>query len=453
VVTTQPQHANAPQPRTARTPQPARGQAMALREIAVARPYGFLQAKLAIGPPNDRFEQEADAAADRVVRMSDPQVLLSSGPALSRKCEGCENEEMEEQPLRRDAAGGGVDGSVAPPIVHDVLNSPGRPLDPVTHDFMAPRFGADFREVRIHTDDSAAHSAAAVGARAYTVGHNIVFGAGHYDPAGHAGRRLLAHELAHVVQQREMAASAHAPSATVQRQGSGAATPAPEAEAAVRHARTILSAGNILFDSWGNDVRDNDNDGVVDTDRGESNSWDGQHFRGTYTNFGLVAGVYQRGWPDPVTGVVTGTVTVPTTRTITGTFRYRVCADVVSQAYADAGLMRPMRATSQIIGQFRRIGTVWHGRSTFPSEYLPGDFVATYSAGHGGHSGVVTTGGPTSTAPTVIELPGPSTQADAGTYDPASTNDVKEQSWSKQGVADGLQYLGRYTGRRRRGRH
>ena len=421
----------------------------ALGELAVARPYGFVQAKLTVGAVNDPLEQEADAAADRVMRMADPQVSLTSDPTLSRKCEACE-EEQEEPPLRRDVAGGGMGGAVAPPIVHDVLNSPGRPLDPATHDFMAPRFGADFSDVRIHTDDSAARSAEAVGARAYTVGRSIVFGAGHYDPAGSAGRRLLAHEVAHVVQQRGAAAPTPA---TVQRQGSGAATPAPEAEAAVRHARATLSAGNILFDSWGNDVRDNDNDGVVDTDRGESNTWDGQHFRGTYNDFGLVAGTYHRGWPDPVTGVVTGTVTVPTTRTITGTFRYRVCADVVSQAYADAGLISPARATSQIIGQFRRIGTVWHGRTTFPSEYLPGDFVATYSAGHGGHSGIVTTGGPTSSAPTVIELPGPSTQADAGTYDPASTNDVKEQSWSKQGVADALQYLGRYTGRRRRGRH
>ena len=434
-----------------RTPcqrQPA-SQAAALRELAVAQPYGFVQAKLTVGAVDDPLEHEADAAADRVMRMADPRVSLPSAPTLSRKCAGCEEEDHK---LRREAAGGDMDGTDAPPIVHDVLNSPGRPLDPATHEFMGPRFGADFGDVRIHTDASAARSAASVGARAYTVGRSIVFGAGHYDPAGHAGRRLLAHELAHVVQQRGAGTPARAPSATVRRQGAGAATPAPEAEAAVRHARATLSAGNILFDSWGNDVRDNDNDGVVDTDRGESNSWDGQHYSGTYTNFGLVAGVYRRGWPDPVTGVVSGTVSVPTTRTITGTFRYRVCADVVSQAYADAGLMSHMRATSQIIGRFRRIGTVWHDRTTFPSEYLPGDFVATYSAGHGGHSGIVTTGGPTSSAPTVIELPGPSTQADAGTYDPASTNDVKEQPWSKQGVADAFQYLGRYTGRRGRRR-
>jgi hypothetical protein len=164
-------------------------------------PYGFLQAKLTVGPANDRFEQEADAVADRVMRMADPRVSQSSGPTLSRECAACEEEGKEEHPLRGEAAGGGMDGSAAPPIVHDVLNSPGRPLDPATHDFMASRFGADFGNVRIHTDAQAARSAAAVGALAYTVGRNIVFGAGRYDSIGGAGRHLLAHELAHVVQQ------------------------------------------------------------------------------------------------------------------------------------------------------------------------------------------------------------------------------------------------------------
>jgi hypothetical protein len=89
----------------------------------------------------------------------------------------------------------------APPVVHEALNSPGRPLDANTRAFMEPRFGHDFSQVRVHADEKAAESARAVGALAYTVGRDVVFGAGHYAPETREGRRLLAHELAHVVQQ------------------------------------------------------------------------------------------------------------------------------------------------------------------------------------------------------------------------------------------------------------
>ena len=90
---------------------------------------------------------------------------------------------------------------MAPPIVHDVLSSPGQPLDPATRSFMEPRFSHDFSGVRVHTDGRAAASAREVSANAYTVGPNIVFGAGQFAPGTHEGRRLIAHELTHVVQQ------------------------------------------------------------------------------------------------------------------------------------------------------------------------------------------------------------------------------------------------------------
>jgi hypothetical protein len=89
----------------------------------------------------------------------------------------------------------------APPIVHEVLRSPGQPLDPVTRAFMEPRFGYDFSEVRVHSDATAEQSARDVNAHAYTVGHDIVFGARRFVPDSHEGRRLIAHELTHVVQQ------------------------------------------------------------------------------------------------------------------------------------------------------------------------------------------------------------------------------------------------------------
>ena len=90
---------------------------------------------------------------------------------------------------------------VAPPIVRDVLHSPGQVLDPATRAFMEPRFGHDFARVRIHADDRAAESTRAVDAAAYTVGRHVVFGASKYAPATTAGRRMLAHELTHVIQQ------------------------------------------------------------------------------------------------------------------------------------------------------------------------------------------------------------------------------------------------------------
>lgn len=94
---------------------------------------------------------------------------------------------------------------VSSPLVGEVLRSPGQPLDAATRSFMEPRFGHDFSRVRVHTDGAAAVSAREVGARAYTVGSHIVFGQGRSASALGSDRHLLAHELAHVVQQGEAA--------------------------------------------------------------------------------------------------------------------------------------------------------------------------------------------------------------------------------------------------------
>lgn len=97
---------------------------------------------------------------------------------------------------------------VAPPLVHDVLSSPGQPLAPESRAMLEPRLGHDFSHVRVHTDSRAAQSARSVDALAYTVGRHIVFGEGQYSPGTAEGQRVLAHELAHVVQQRDVAANA-----------------------------------------------------------------------------------------------------------------------------------------------------------------------------------------------------------------------------------------------------
>ena len=178
---------------------------------------------LAVNTPGDAFEREADQVADQVMRMPDPgahatdvsPVRPSCGaPSLRRKCacggsdSGCASCKADDDAkLQRKAAKSSV-VSTAPPSVHDVLRSPGRPLDSTTRSFMEPRFGRDFGDVRIHDNAAASESTHAVGARAYTVGPNIAFRDGEYRPAAASGRRLLAHELAHVVQQSHAPPSA-----------------------------------------------------------------------------------------------------------------------------------------------------------------------------------------------------------------------------------------------------
>ncbi|MBA2436047.1 MAG: DUF4157 domain-containing protein, partial [Chthoniobacterales bacterium] len=88
-----------------------------------------------------------------------------------------------------------------PPIVQQVLRSPGQPLSTATRELMEQRFGHDFAQVRVHTDAKAAESARAVNALAYTVGRDLVFGTGQYLPQTNAGKHLLGHELTHIVQQ------------------------------------------------------------------------------------------------------------------------------------------------------------------------------------------------------------------------------------------------------------
>src|SRR5205085_6395919 len=113
-------------------------------------------------------------------------------PAFA-ECEECKTNGASLQ--RR--SGGKSAPSQAPPIVHEVLRSPGEPLDAATRAFMEPRFGHDFSQVRVHTDARAAEAAHAINAVAYTVGHNIVFGEGRYAPRVGEGQQLLAHELTH----------------------------------------------------------------------------------------------------------------------------------------------------------------------------------------------------------------------------------------------------------------
>ena len=118
---------------------------------------------------------------------------------IAGECESCQKEKPFVK-LQRAATNAEPVNEV-PPIVHDVLRSPGQPLDARTRSFFEPRFGYDFSRVRVHTDARAAESARAVGAQAYTVGADVAFAPGQFAPDTGAGKKLLAHELTHTIQQ------------------------------------------------------------------------------------------------------------------------------------------------------------------------------------------------------------------------------------------------------------
>jgi len=143
----------------------------------------LLQRKVAVGANHDPLEREADRMADHLVG------------AASHNGAG---DDVEER-------------FAAPASVEQVLATPGTPLDAGLCTEMGQRFGHDFARVRVHAGDAAARSAQDVNALGYTVGHHVVFGAQMYQPATTEGRRLIAHELAHVVQQSGSDASAGAP--------------------------------------------------------------------------------------------------------------------------------------------------------------------------------------------------------------------------------------------------
>jgi hypothetical protein len=209
-----------------RTPLFAAGETASLRPL----PAVPLAAKLKIGPVDSPLEQEADRVADQVMKMTSVTVSGSSTPLLiNRKCAACEKERQDSQEpsAPSPASTAMVDGKCAgceaeetselrmkqavtatrktgdpPDIVHQVLHSPGEPLDSETRLSMEASFGYDLRAVRMHTTPQAAQSASAIGARAYAAGLNIVFGNGEYAPKTGGGKHLLAHELTHVLQGR-----------------------------------------------------------------------------------------------------------------------------------------------------------------------------------------------------------------------------------------------------------
>jgi hypothetical protein len=188
------------------TPQPKYGNPQAAGKFAPNRAN--------LGATTGTFELAADRMAGTVMGSANirPTWSLLDGrtPTLRRcacgasgkaggECDDCKKKKKEKE-LQRDPAGP-AESAYAPPIVHQVLNTPGEALGGSTRTFFQQRFGFDFSGVRVHSDARAAESARAVNANAYAVGNHLVFAKDRYQPYGSAGRRLLAHELAHTVQQ------------------------------------------------------------------------------------------------------------------------------------------------------------------------------------------------------------------------------------------------------------
>lgn len=170
-------------PQTAAAARAAIGNQAMLRLRPI--PAQSRPAKLEIGAPGDALEHEADRAAGQLMR-NEPAALAGDGAAVLR---------------RMGAASGGSAPAAAPPPVHRALSQSGEALDAGARAFFEPRLGADLGGVRVHHNGLAGEAARAVGARAFTVGTDIVFADGAYAPSSGAGRGLIAHELAHVVQQ------------------------------------------------------------------------------------------------------------------------------------------------------------------------------------------------------------------------------------------------------------
>lgn len=164
----------------------------------------YVQTSLKVSEPGDRYEQEADRVANRIMRMpmaaQPPDDISGSNPAIQRKCASCEREDDKVVMRKTDSSG----PSAAPEATaaRSQVQSGGRPLDAATRGFFEPRFGQNFSRVRIHNDHESASFARGINARAFTIGQHIGFAPGQYAPETTAGRHLLAHELTHTVQQR-----------------------------------------------------------------------------------------------------------------------------------------------------------------------------------------------------------------------------------------------------------
>lgn len=171
--------------------------------------FANIQTKLKVSQPGDEYEQEADRMAKQIMETpvldSIPLHVVRKNGRIDRKC-SCQmdkNEEEKDFSINRKILGIAhqVSPTEIPEQFSNIISNTGIQIDSNTRGFMESKFGYDFSNVRIHTDDTAAKSAYSINALSYTAGTNIVFGKGQYQPNSLEGKKLLAHELVHVIQQ------------------------------------------------------------------------------------------------------------------------------------------------------------------------------------------------------------------------------------------------------------
>jgi len=219
------------------------------RATSTGTPPPTVQHKLTVNQPGDAYEQEADAMADKVMRMKDDigqeNVFNHSIPSIQRKCQHCEEEEKKLQRKETEP-----EATLTAPSEQYIqsLSGKGRSLTAGERDFFEPRFGYDFSSVRLHADTEANKSAADINALAYTNQNNIVFGSGQYDTGTDKGKQLMAHELTHVVQQSQnkLQRAVHRQVITMNSGRVVGANPAPDANLR----EDVLSVMDSLHASW-----------------------------------------------------------------------------------------------------------------------------------------------------------------------------------------------------------
>lgn len=235
-----------PRPTTAPVPKLLNLQ----RQIGNRAVSQMLQAKMTVGKPNDVHEQEADRVADTVMRMPEPLLQRQEekeetaqmkpiadrvSPLLQRQEEKKDEhaqaksligpitsivqrqeekkdehaQMLQRQEEKKDEHVQAKGSSATTPAVSPQLESRiqtirggGQPLPDNTRTFFESRFGHDFGGIRVHTDSQAAETAGQLNAQAFTIGRNVFFGAGHYEPHTSKGQWLMAHELTHTIQQQ-----------------------------------------------------------------------------------------------------------------------------------------------------------------------------------------------------------------------------------------------------------
>src|SRR5215212_4169292 len=169
-----------------------------------------IQPKLKVSQPNDVYEQEADKVAENIMSMTNDNPIATTfshkEEKIDRKCAVCEMKEKEKKEEKLKISKKPSNTSILEESdeisneINNIRSDSSIPLDGSTREFMESRFGYDFSNVRVHADEKAARSAQSVNALAYTIGNDIVF-EGQYKPDTLEGKRLLAHELTHVLQQ------------------------------------------------------------------------------------------------------------------------------------------------------------------------------------------------------------------------------------------------------------